>query len=118
MKTNYKDDLVQYQRYLKEEVRFRTELRRTVLPAKRGLLKNRLITREWLEAFRTTTKPDDVYMIGVVKAKHRALIGSKYQEWPIGGPRKWLQEWQALLCLYETWSKAQHDEWAINFILV
>ncbi len=37
LKTNYKDDLVQYQRYLKEEVRLRTELRKTVLPIKSGL---------------------------------------------------------------------------------
>ncbi len=46
LKTNYKDNLAQYQRYLKEEVRLRTELKRTVSPAKRGLLKDRLTTRE------------------------------------------------------------------------
>jgi len=63
---------------LKEEVRLQTEFRRTVLPAKRGFLKDRFTTREWLEAFRTTTKPDDVHMIGVVKAKHKAFMGSKY----------------------------------------
>ncbi len=90
LKTNYKDDLVQYQRYLKEEVRLRTELRKTVLPVKRGFLKDRFTTREWLEALKTTTKPDDAHMIGVVKVKYRVLIGSKYQEWPTGGPRKWL----------------------------
>jgi len=78
LKTNYKDNLVQYQRYLKEEVKLRTELKRTVLPAKKGLLKDRLTTREWLEAFRTTTKPDDIYITGVVKAKYKAFIGSKY----------------------------------------
>ena len=78
MKTNYKDDLAQYQRYLKEEVRLRTELRRTVSPAKRGLLKDRLTTREWLEALKTTIKPDDTHMIRVVKAKYRVFIGSKY----------------------------------------
>jgi len=78
LKTNYKDDLVQYQRYLKEEVRLRTEFKRTVSSVKRGFLKDRLIIKEWLEAFKTTTKPDDVYMIGVVKVKYRAFIGSKY----------------------------------------
>jgi len=46
LKTNYKDDLVQYQRYLKEEVRLRTEFKRTVLPVKRGLLKDRFTMRE------------------------------------------------------------------------
>ena len=46
LKTNYKDDFVQYQRYLKEEVRLRTEFRKTVSPAKRGLLKDRFITRK------------------------------------------------------------------------
>jgi len=80
LKTNYKDDFVQYQQYLKEEVKFRTELRKTVSPVKRGFLKDRFTTREWLEAFKTTTKSDNVYMIGVVKAKHRVFMGSKYQE--------------------------------------
>jgi len=65
---------------LKEEVKLRTELKKTVSPAKRGLLKDRLTTREWLEAFKTTTKPNDAYIAGVVKAKHKALISSKYQE--------------------------------------
>jgi len=92
LKTNYKDDLAQYQRYLKEEVKLRTELKRTVSPAKRGLLKDRLTTREWLEALKTTIKPDNAHMIRVVKAKYKALMGSKYQEWPTRGPGKWLQE--------------------------
>ena len=65
---------------MKEKVRLRTELKRTVLPAKRSLLKDRLTTREWLKALRTTIKPDDAHITGVVKAKHRALISSKYQE--------------------------------------
>ncbi len=77
---------------MKKEVKFRTELRRTVSPAKRSLLKDRFITREWLEAFKTTIKPNDTYITGVVKAKYRAFIGSKYQEWLIGGLKKWLQE--------------------------
>ncbi len=92
MKTNYKDDLVQYQQYLKEEVRFRTEFKKIVSPVKRGFLKDRFITREWLKALKTIIKPDDVYMIRVVKAKHRALMGSKYQEWFTRGPGKWLQK--------------------------
>jgi len=71
-----------------------------------------------LEAFKTTIKFDDAYIIRMVKAKHKAFIGSKYQEWLTGGLKKWLQEWQALLCLCETWSKAQHNEWAIDFTLV
>ena len=45
--------------------------------------------REWLKAFKTITKLDNVYMIGVIKAKYRAFIGSKYQEWLIRGLRKW-----------------------------
>ncbi len=65
---------------MKEEVRFRTEFRRIVSPAKRGLLKDRLITKEWLEAFKTTIKPDNIHMIRVVKVKYRVFIGSKYQE--------------------------------------
>ena len=78
LKTNYKDDLAQYQRYLKEEVKLRTELKRIVLPVKRGFLKDRLITKEWLKAFKTTIKPNDVYIIGMIKVKHRVFIGSKY----------------------------------------
>ena len=65
---------------MKEEVRLQTEFKRTVSPAKRGLLKDRLTIKEWLKAFKTTTKPNDAYIIGMVKAKHRAFIGSKYQE--------------------------------------
>ncbi len=75
---------------MKEKIRLRTELRKTVLPIKRSLLKDRFITKKWLEALRTTTKPNDVYMTRMVKAKHKALIGSKYQEWFTGGLRKWL----------------------------
>ncbi len=63
---------------MKEEVKLRTEFKKIVSPAKRGLLKDRFIMKEWLETFRTTIKSDDVYMIGVVKVKYRVLIGSKY----------------------------------------
>ena len=63
---------------MKEEVRFRTELKKTVSLAKRNLLKDKLITRKWLEAFKTTIKPNNVYIIGVVKAKYKTFIGSKY----------------------------------------
>ncbi len=78
MKTNYKDDLVQYQQYLKEEVKFRTEFKRTVSPIKRGFLKDRLIIKEWLKAFKTTIKLDNIYITRVVKVKHRVFMGSKY----------------------------------------
>jgi len=78
LKTNYKDDFAQYQRYLKEEVKLRTKLRKTVSPAKRSLLKDRFTTREWLEALKTTIKLDDVYITKIVKVKYKALIGSKY----------------------------------------
>jgi len=80
LKTNYKDNLAQYQQYLKEEVRLRTELRRTVSSVKKSLLKDRFTTKEWLETFKTTTKSDDVYITRMVKTKHKVLIGSKYQE--------------------------------------
>ncbi len=63
---------------MKEEVRLRTELRKTVSPAKKSLLKDRFITREWLEAFRTIIKPDDAYIIRMVKVKYKTFIGSKY----------------------------------------
>ncbi len=46
LKTNYKDDLAQYQQYLKEEVKFQTEFKKTISPVKRSLLKDRFITRE------------------------------------------------------------------------
>ena len=118
LKTNYKDDLVQYQQYLKEKVKLQTELRRIISPAKRGFLKDRLTTREWLEALRTIIKLNDIYIIGVVKAKHRVFIGSKYQEQFIRGPEKWFQEWQALFSLCEIWSKVQYNEWVIDFTLV
>ena len=93
LKTNYKDNLAQYQRYLKKEIRFQTELKKTVLLAKKSFLKDRLTTRKWLEAFKTTTKPDNAYIIGVVKAKYKAFISSKYQEWLTGSLKKWFQEW-------------------------
>ncbi len=91
---------------MKEEVKLQMELRRTVSPVKRGLLKDRLTTREWLEVLKTTIKPNDIHMIGMVKAKYRALMSSKYQKWLIRGSGKWFQEWQALFGLCETWSKA------------
>ncbi len=63
---------------MKKEVRLRTKFRKTVSPTKRGLLKDRFTTREWLKAFRTTIKPDNIYIIKIVKVKYRALMGSKY----------------------------------------
>ena len=42
-----------------------------------------------MEALKTTIKPNNAYMTRVVKTKHKILIGSKYQEWPIKGLRKW-----------------------------
>ena len=63
---------------MKKEVKLRTEFKKIVSSAKRNLLKDRFITKEWLKAFKTTTKPDDVHITGVVKAKYRAFMGSKY----------------------------------------
>jgi len=42
-----------------------------------------------LEAFKTIIKLDDIHIIRMVIAKHRAFIDSKYQEWSIKGLGKW-----------------------------
>ena len=97
LKTAYKDDLAQYQRYLKEQARLRTELMRTVSDTKKDMLELELTTREWMKALQTTTKPTDSKIEDLISARHRIFTSVKYTDWPSGGPDKWLSEWQKLM---------------------
>jgi hypothetical protein len=54
----------------------------------------------------------------IVRARHRILLGTKYIEWPNGGPKKWTTEWQRLMTDCERWCPAIYEDWAGDFNLV
>jgi len=118
LKMAYKDDLAQYQRYLKEQARLRTEIRKTVSETKRGLLEQGLATWEWIQALQTSTKPTESEMEDLISSRHRVFTGVKYTDWPSGGPDKWLSEWQKLMQDCKRWCPANRQRWMSDFTLV
>jgi hypothetical protein len=57
-------------------------------------------------------------MTDIIKARHQKVVSSKFITWPMGGPDKWLDEWQKLMIDCERWCPALHGSWAGDFNLV
>jgi len=92
LKGNYNHDLAQYQRILAEDAKLRKIIRDTVDRSKRPQLKADMSIREWLQSLEASTKPGKTEMSNMVKVRHRTLMGYKYNEWPTGGPAKWISQ--------------------------
>ena len=75
----------------------------TVSEAKRSQLRHDGSVREWIKSLQASTKPTDTQIQGIVRARHRVMMGAKYMEWPTGGPHKWITEWQKLMSDCERW---------------
>lgn len=118
LRISSKYDRSQYQRYLGEETKIRSKIMSTTTVATRALLKEDKSIRVWISNLQSATKPTDAQMTDLVQARHRILLGSKYIEWPMIGPDKWLIEWQKLMMDCETWCPALHNNWAGDFNLV
>lgn len=114
----YNTDVSQYQRFLSEEAKLRKLILGTVSLAKRSQLKPDNSVREWIKNLQASTKPSNAQMQGLVRARHRAMMGSKYLDWPTGGPDKWVMEWQKLMSDCETWCPPLYQLWASDFNLV
>jgi hypothetical protein len=114
----YKNDITQYQRYLSEEAKLRTKILSTIAEAKRSMLRAETSVRTWISNLQTATKPTNAQMKTIVRARHRILLGTKYIEWPTGGPEKWTTEWQRLMTDCERWCPAIYEDWAGDFNLV
>ena len=63
-------------------------------------------------------KPTDGQMTDIIRARHQKVVGSKFIAWPMGGPYKWLDEWQKLMIDCERWCPALHESWAGDLNLV
>jgi len=118
LRTIYKYDVTQYQRYLSEEAKLRSRILSTIAEAKRTLLRAEKPVRTWIMNLQTSTKPTDAQMKDIIRARHRVLLGSKYVEWPTAGPEKWMTEWQKLMVDCEIWCPALYEDWAGDFNLV
>jgi hypothetical protein len=118
LRTLYNTDLAQYQRFLSEEAKLRNRVSSTVSQAKKTQLLPDETVREWIKALQTSTKPTDVHMQAIVKAKHRAMMGAKYLEWPTDGPDQWIEKWQELMNECKRWCPPFYEMWASDFNLV
>jgi hypothetical protein len=118
LRSLYNTDLTQYQRFLSEQAKLRRLIRRTVSEAKKSQLKPEKSVREWIQAIQASTKPTDAHMQDLVRARHRMMMGAKYQDWPIAGPDKWILDWQKLMGDCERWCPPFHQLWASDFNLV
>ena len=54
----------------------------------------------------------------MVRAKHRVKMSTKLNDWPAGGPQKWLMEWQKLMGECKKWSPSLYEQWISDFNLV
>jgi hypothetical protein len=118
LRTIYNNDVSQYQRYLGEKAKLRIKLLNTVPEAKRVLLPADESIRKWISNLQVATKPSDVHMKNITKAKHRSMMTTKFIDWLSVGPEKWLSEWHKLMNDSRRWSPALYSDWASDFVLV
>jgi hypothetical protein len=118
LRTLYNTDLAQYQRFLSEGAKLRNRVNSTVSRSKKTQLLPDKTVREWIKALQKSTKPTDVHMQAIVKARHRAMMGVKYLEWPTDGPDQWIEKWQNLMDECERWCPPFYEMWASDFNLV
>src|SRR5580692_4930548 len=118
LKSDAKTERLQYQRYLTEETKVWGKIMSTTMVATRALLREDKSVRQWISSLQSATKPTDGQMINIIQARYRKIVGSKFITWPMGGPEKWLDEWQKLMIDCERWCPALHDNWAGDFNFV
>ena len=118
MKSEFKQDETNFQRFLQEESKLRTKIFGSVGEERRSLLRAGEPLREWIRSLQTTSIPTDAQMIDLVKTRHRNLMGSKYVDWPTAGPEKWVTEWKTLMEDCQLWNPVLYQDWAGDFNLV
>lgn len=118
LRSDAKTDRLQYQRYLTEETKVRGKIMSTTTMATKALLQEDKSVRRWIISLQSAMKPTDSQMTDIIRARHRKVVGSKFIAWPMGGPYKWLDEWQKLMIDCERWCPALHESWAGDFNLV
>ena len=118
LRTIYTAELTQYQRFLSEQAKLRKLITSTVSEAKRSQLRPDKSVKEWIKNLQASTKPTANQMQDIVRARHRVMMGTKYMEWPSGGPDKWITEWQKLMSDCERWCEPLYKLWASDFNLV
>lgn len=116
--TIYNHEMTRYHRFLSEEAKLRDKIIRTISATKRAQLKSEDEVWTWLKTLENSTKPSIQQMTSLVKARHRTLTGAKYNDWPTGGPGKWISEWQKIMVDCEKWAEPQFKDWPNDFILV
>jgi hypothetical protein len=110
LRTIYNHDMTQFQRFLSEESKLRSKILSTVTESRKAQLQADKSVRTWITNLQTSTKPTDAQMKDIVRARHRAMLGAKYVDWPAGGPDKWLTEWQKLMADCEIWCVALYGD--------
>jgi hypothetical protein len=118
LRTLYNGELSQYHRFLSEEAKLQKWLANTVSEAKRTQLRPDKSARDCIKSLQASTKPTDAHMQDLVKARHRVMMGAKYQDWPTVGPDKWILDWQKLMSDCERWCPPFYQCWANDFNLV
>jgi hypothetical protein len=90
--SSHKHDEIKYQRYLLEETKLRSKILSSVGEARRSQLQTGKPIREWLRCIQTSTKPTAAQMKDLMKARYRNIVSSKFVDWPIVGPEKWVHQ--------------------------
>jgi hypothetical protein len=114
----YNSDLAQYQRFLSEQAKLRNRISGTVSQTQKSQLLPSETVREWIKDLQTSTRPTDAQMQAIVRARHRAMMGTKYVEWPTDGPDQWVAKWKKLMNECKRWCPPLYELWASDFNLV
>ena len=118
LRTVYTQELTQYQRLLTEEAKLRERIMNSISDAKKPQLMAEESTREWLRHLSESTRPSDSQMQELIRAKHRQKMTVKYSDWPIGGPQKWISEWQRVMGECRIWCPSLYEIWISDFNLM
>ena len=118
LRTVYTQELTQYQRLLTEEAKLRERIMNSISNDKKPQLMAEETTREWLRHLSESTRPSDSQMQELIRAKHRQKMTVKYSDWPIGGPQKWISEWQRVMGECRIWCPSLYEIWISDFNLV
>ena len=112
--------LERYQRYLEE----RTTLTRLIwasVPNHRipAPVNEEQDSPRWvLQKLQYSMKPDEFEMDVNMSETYHDFVDTKYSEWPVGGPKNWLEEWVQIVEDCGQWYKPAMDRWQEDFIEV
>jgi len=96
-RAEYREDSRKYERFRDLQNNVRSQIYTTIAPSRQAILDLSQPTREWLKTLAAGNKPPSTTLRAETRVSYNNFVNVAHQEWPKGGPEKWLSEWETLL---------------------